>query len=353
MHDALLKVWRGEALYLRWFLFPLLYPLSLINRVCLAAREYMYEKGLLKVQEVSIPVICVGNITLGGTGKTPIVEKLSVWCKENGFHPGIVTRGYRRKKKGVYTVNVKTDSADDVGDEAFMLAEKTKLPVLVGVNRVHAIEMGIRDSGIDIALLDDGFQRRDIKKDIEVLVINGSETHASSALFPLGSLREPSIRMSKSDMILINKGSIDSNTKKLIEGIPAFRMWYKPVHLYNAKHNLIGPYQYLKGKRILAFSGLGDNESFFNLLWRMDVHIVRKVSYPDHYTYTQKDIEELSSYDDVEIMVTTEKDMVKIASLRCPWNLFSLSIVAQIEREEELFELISQRLKREICQKES
>ncbi|MCX5799543.1 MAG: tetraacyldisaccharide 4'-kinase [Proteobacteria bacterium] len=345
MRNTIVKIWEGEAKYIKWILYIPLFLLSSIYKICLVLRESMYRIGLMKVDKVAIPVISVGNITLGGTGKTPVVEKLSTDLKKMGFKPGIVTRGYRRKRKGIFHVDTKNDSARDVGDEAMMLAKRVQMPVIVGNNRGQAIDRGIKEFNIDIALLDDGFQLRNIRKDIEVLILNGAERKRNNGLFPLGPFREPLMRIKDADIILVNKGNLDSNTRAFAEGKPTFKVKYKPAYLYNLKENLITHYNFLNGKSVLAFSGLGDNRSFFHLLTNIGARIVHEISYPDHYVYRKKDIEKLSSFEDVEAIVTTEKDAVKIAHMDVPANLFYLSIEVHIEREEELLELIREMLK--------
>lgn len=305
----------------------------------------MYNIGVMKTREVPIPVISVGNITLGGTGKTPVVERLATKLKEAGFHPGIATRGYKRKRGGIFHVDVESDTAEDVGDEAFMLAKRTQIPVLVGADRAHAIEQGIRAFKIDVALLDDGFQSRSVKKNMEILVLNGKEGKGNDGLFPLGPYREPPSRIKDADVILVNKGALAGTTVRNSEGIPAYKVHYKPAYLYNMKRNLIAHYNFLKGRGVLAFSGLGDNQSFFDLLREIGAQVLHEMPYPDHYAYKREDIEKLLSFRDVEAMVTTEKDAVKIAHMDVPAHLFYLAIEVVIEREEELMELILDKLK--------
>jgi tetraacyldisaccharide 4'-kinase len=345
MRNTVLKVWRGEAGYAKWLLYPLLYPLSLLYGSCLNLREYMYRNGKRRMKEVPIPVISVGNITLGGTGKTPVVERLSTRLKELGFRPGIATRGYKRKRKGTFIVDVENDTARDVGDEAFMLAKKTKLPVLVGADRAEAIEQGMKSFQIDVAILDDGFQTRSIKKDLEILVLSGREGKAGNRLFPLGPYREPPAGVKKADMILVNKGMLSDEIIRHTEEAPVHEIRYKPAYLYNIKRGLIAHYNYMKDTRVLAFSGLGDNESFFNLLGEIGADVVHEIPYPDHYAYKEGDVAKLSSFKDVEVIVTTEKDAVKIAAMNLPDNLFYLAIEVVIDGEEELLKRIIEKLK--------
>ncbi len=345
MRDTIVRVWRGEAQALRLILYIPLLLLSALYRFCLVVRECSYRKGLLRIEKARIPVISVGNITLGGTGKTPIVDIVARRLKEKGFNPGIVTRGYMRKRQGTFHVDAGKDTAEEVGDEAMMLAKRSKVPVIVGASRAKAIEKGIEMFNIDTAILDDGFQLRNIKKDMDILVLNGRQGAAAKGLFPLGPYREPEERVGEADVILVNKGEPDSRTQCNAGTIPTFRVEYKPAHLYNMRNDLFAHYNFIAGKRVLAFCGLGDNQSFFDLLKDLDAEVVHAISYPDHHVYTEKDIEKCASFKDVQCMVTTEKDAVKMARMKLPENLFYLSIDVVIEGEEELLGLITKKIR--------
>jgi tetraacyldisaccharide 4'-kinase len=344
MRNTIIRVWNGEAKYMRWALYIPLAFFSYLYQIGLYVREYMYRSGYMKVEKAVIPVVSVGNITLGGTGKTPVVEKLSRRLKEEGLNPGIITRGYKRRKKGVFAVDLKNDTAQDVGDEAFMLARRTHIPVIVGTDRLAAIDNGISSSGIDIAILDDGFQVRNLEKDVELLVLNGNEPLKNHELFPLGPYRESLIRVRDAHAVLINKGNLDESALYFTRAIPKFNIRYRPLHLYNIKRNVIAHYNFLKGKRVLAFSGLGDNRSFFNLLKDMGADVVREIHFPDHHRYVQSDLEECASFENAECIITTEKDAVKIAHMDVPENLFYLSIEAVIEGENRLIELLLKKI---------
>lgn len=344
MRNIVIKIWRGESEYGKLFLSFPLYALSKLYRACLLMRNYLYSSGVFKIDEVSIPVVAIGNITVGGTGKTPVVERLAYRLKESGFNPGIITRGYKRARKGTFCIDRINDKAVDVGDEALMLARKNKAPVVVGKRRSLAIIEAMRKCNVDLALLDDGFQVKNIKKNVEIVVIKGEENDNAHNLFPYGPYRESLGRLRDADAILINNGCLGSEIAGLIEGIPTFRMEYRPLHLYNMKHNLITHYNVLKEKKVLAFSGLGDNRSFFEFLRSLGAHVVSEISFQDHHSYRSKDIEEISSFRDVNLIITTEKDAVKISGMTIPDNLFYLSIEVNIEREQELIEVIQRKL---------
>lgn len=340
----MVRVWRGEAQTLRFILYIPLLLLSAVYRLCLVLRACAYSMGILKTEETGIPVISVGNITLGGTGKTPIVDSIARRLKEKGFNPGIITRGYMRKRQGVFHVDAAKDTAEEVGDEAMMLAKRSKIPVIVGARRAQAIDKGIEMFHIDTAILDDGFQLKNIKKDMDILVLNGRQGITARNLFPLGPYREPEERIGEADIILVNKSEPDNRTRTYAGAIPAFRVTYKPAYLYNMQGDLFTHYAFLAGKRVLAFCGLGDNRSFFDLLNDLGAEVVHAISFPDHHVYTERDIAQCSSFQDVQCMVTTEKDAVKMVRMKLPENIFYLSIDVAIEGEDELMELITNRI---------
>lgn len=340
MRRMMVRVWNGQAPVLRGFLFLPLLVLSGLYWMALVARESLYRRGLLGTDKAAIPVVSVGNISLGGTGKTTVVERLSRELKSRGLRPGIIMRGYKKKRAGAFAVDPKKDTAESAGDEAAMLAKRTMLPVLVGKKRKEGIERGIREFGIDIAIFDDGYQVRNVHKDVEVLVLSGQAGEDSMHLFPLGFLRDPLEMVKKADVLLVNKGELTGRVKEAAAGIPAFQVRYRPLYLYSLKRRAMTDYRYVRGKKTLAFSGLGDNGSFFNLLRDIGADLVRTVEFPDHHRYSPKDLKRLYSWDDAEIFVTTEKDAVKIEHMEVEDNLFYLSIEAQIEDETTLIDLV-------------
>lgn len=343
MRNVILKVWRGESGPLERLLYPLLLPLSCIYRFCLYLRNLMYGINIMKTYKVPVPVISVGNITMGGTGKTPVVAKISGKLLQAGFHPAIATRGYKRKRSGTFIVDRENDNASDVGDEALMLSKRTRLPVFVGKNRAQAILKGINMYPVNVALLDDGFQLRNLKKDMEILLID-SRGGSNTNLFPLGPCREEADCIKKADIILTGNGRLNGIFSKYAEDKPVFGFRYRPMYLCNIKHNLTGHFNFLKDKNVLAFAGLGNNEAFFDFLKDLGANVIYRVSYPDHYFYQKKDIKALSGYKDADILVTTEKDAMKINQKDAPDNLYYLTVEVEIENEEEMMKMIIERL---------
>ncbi len=332
----MIKIWQGEAPLSRALLFPLLFGLSVLYRAGMAARELCYRAGVAAVAHPSVPVISVGNLSLGGTGKTTVVERLSMELKKIGRRPGIVMLGYKKKRKGAFAVDRDTDTAESAGDEALMLARRTKLPVLVGKKRIESIERGIHDFGIDVAIFDDGFQVRNVHKDVELLILDGKASPSALHLFPLGFLREPLEMVKKADIILVNRGELDGRARDLTAGMPVFHVRYRPLRLCRLQDGAMVDYRLISGKKVLAFSGLGDNSSFFRLLRELGAEVVRAVEFPDHYRYGKDDLMRMESLSGVEMVVTTEKDAVKIEATGVRDNFFSLLVEAEIENEDAL-----------------
>lgn len=345
MRTLVTKIWRGEARGCRLLLFVPLSAVAFLYGVALRARERWWRQKAETIDRASIPVLSVGNITVGGSGKTPVVERLARRLMAKGYRPCIILRGYRRKAKGVFAVDAAKDTHETAGDEAYMLAKRTRLPVVVGKRRIEAVEEGISSFDANVALLDDGYQVRNLRKDLEILVLNAS-TAQNPDLFPLGPLREPLSAVERADIVLVNKGEPDDMIRHLAAGIPLFRVNYRPLHLFCMRHDSIVHHGFLKDKAVLAFSGLGDNRPFFDLLRRLGATVVHEVEFEDHHPYTKADVAQLSSFTNIDMVVTTEKDAVKLEAMDVPENLFYLAIEAVIEREDELMELIVNRLTR-------
>jgi tetraacyldisaccharide 4'-kinase len=346
MRRTMVKIWKGEAPVARAFLFPFLVALSLLYRAALVARELVHRVGIIRAARAAIPVISVGNLSLGGTGKTTVVERLSMQLKERGLRPGIVMRGYGKRRAGTFAVDTKQDTARSAGDEATMLARRTALPVIVGKHRGEGIEKGVRDFGIDIAVFDDGYQVRNVYKDVELLIVKGSEPRASMHLFPLGFLREPLEMARKADIILVNKGELVEPIASLAVGKPVFSIKYRPLHLFNFKKRGAVDYRYAAGRKVLAFAGLGDNASFFDLLREIGADLVKTVEFPDHYEYTAEDMTSLQAFAGAEVVLTTEKDAVKIDRFEVGDNFFYLSVEAQIENETAFIDSVLEKARR-------
>ena len=278
-----------------WLL--LLTPLSLLFRVVVSARRFAYRVGIKRSTRVSLPVIVVGNITVGGTGKTPLVVWLASYLREKGYAPGIVSRGYGGTASH-WPQQVRADSDPAVvGDEAVLLAAKTGCPMAVAPDRVAAAQALVDQGACDVIISDDGLQHYALQRDIEIVVIDGVRRFGSGFLLPAGPLREPVKRLQQVDLVVVNGlGDGDEHRMTLQQG---------------DAHNLQQPdkvraLQEFRSQRVHAVAGIGHPDRFFRSLeqagLQLDTH-----TFPDHHAFGPADIR----FGDGRAVIMTEKDAVK------------------------------------------
>ena len=253
-----------------------------------------------------IPVVCVGNITLGGSGKTPTVQLILKIFREIGIEAHVVSRGYGGKIKHTTLVNPKKHNASDVGDEPLMISGTSK--VWVTRDKKSGI-IEAYNSGAKIVILDDGFQNPSVYKDLSVLVIDTDFDLGKGYIFPLGPLRESlEFAMTRTDM-LICMGRYDSRRSFLKKTkIPS------DILLIEGQLN---PKTYpspLEKKSLIAFCGIARPEKFFQTLKKLDLNVIETIPFPDHFPYTENDLRKLIKKAKLAnaLLVTTEKDLVKI-----------------------------------------
>ena len=298
--------------------------LSLIYESLVAIRNFFYETNILSTKSLNCKVISIGNITVGGSGKTPTVEYLSNLLQSKGHKVGIISRGYKRKSKSTLVVTdgkKKPESWEHVGDEPFLLAHKLEnIPIVVGTSRYKAGSMMIEKFQPDVILIDDGFQHLSLHRDLDIVLVNSKDKRSDHKLIPSGKLREPISNLTKADLIIITKSNIHAPSNYLINKIESFN---RPT-IYNElqidsllqnKSNKINKLDKIANKKVYLFSALGDNESFKKIMGYTDAKIVGHSKYPDHYQYTLddlNDIEQKATKCNAEFLITTEKDLVKI-----------------------------------------
>jgi tetraacyldisaccharide 4'-kinase len=295
-----------------------LLPLSAIYLLISFARKYLYRFNLLKSFKIQVPVIVIGNITSGGTGKTPLVIHLANELKKNGYHPGIISRGYGSKRNGVSEVNKKSDM-ESIGDEPILIHKHTHLPVFVAKDRVLAAKALIKKyKKIDVILSDDGMQHYRLKRDIEILVIDGTRRFGNGYLLPAGPLREPKRKVKSVDAIVCNE-------KKVIDG--SYLMKYKSYFLINLKTKKKIPLNKVRLNNLHAVAGIGNPDRFFNYLKALGF-VFDSSSYKDHYGFTKKDFKTMSDKN----IIMTEKDAVKCEKFARD-NFWYLPVVSEIDSE--------------------
>jgi tetraacyldisaccharide 4'-kinase len=278
-----------------WLL--LLTPLSLLFRIIVRLRRFAYRSGLLRSHRVSLPVIIVGNITAGGTGKTPLVIWLAGYLRGKGYRPGIISRGYGGKASS-WPQQVRPDSDPAmVGDEAVLMAGATHCPMAVGPDRVATARALIEYSDCDVILSDDGLQHYALQRDIEIIVIDGVRRFGTGFSLPAGPLREPVKRLQEVDLVVINGlGSGNEHQMRMNPG---------DVHSLLDAGNTRRLSDF-HGHAVHAVAGIGNPERFFQSLQQQGMQVEKHV-FPDHYQYTSADIR----FDDNKPVIMTEKDAVK------------------------------------------
>lgn len=321
-------------------IFPFFY--SFLQR----ARVFLYKNGLLKTEKVGSRVISIGNITAGGTGKTPAVMAIAKMAKEKGFNVAILTRGYRGLAKGITPVSDGSKvllNCRDAGDEPFLMAKKLSgIPVIKGKNRYLSAKFSIERFGSDLFVLDDGFQHLRLHRDVNILLIDATDPFGNGHLLPRGILREPLIAMERANIIVITKANLSRKIKETVEIIkkynttaPIFFSHYKPVDLIDMKGNTVS-IENIRGSSLFIFSGLASHSSFRLLLEREGAKVSGELTYPDHFDYSKKDIDEIERKAEAlgtDMVVTTEKDIVKIPYLERKRQIWALRIEFIIEDE--------------------
>ena len=273
-----------------------LYPLSLLFRLGTKIRSLFSKQ-----KKSNLPIICIGNIVVGGAGKTPVAIKIGKILKLNGYNPHFVSKGYGGIEKNNNLVQ-SWHSAKSVGDESLLLSEIA--PTWIGIDRNKSFKLA-SDNNADCIIMDDGFQNPTLQKDFSIIVINGEQGFGNKRVMPSGPLRESITRgISRTNLVIVI-GKISNDVKKKIpKNIPII---YASFKIDN--HNII-----LKGQKITAFAGIAYPEKFFNSLKLVKANIVDKISYSDHHIYSENDLLYLAEIanKNKSILVTTKKDMVRI-----------------------------------------
>jgi tetraacyldisaccharide 4'-kinase len=313
--------------------------LSLGYRVALAARAHAYRWRVLKTARLPCPVLSVGNITVGGSGKTPVVELVVQCLRELGATPAVVSRGYGRQTRGVYVVADRDAvhlGARAGGDEPVLLAERLSgTPVVVGENRLEAAWTAVQRCGASAVVLDDGFQHRTLAKDLEIVVLNGRAPWGNRRLFPRGMLREPLSALRRADLFVLTNppSKADAETaraaiRRYHPSAPVLAGAYEPIDAREIGSDHRVSARGLSGRRLLAFAGLGSPRGFRDTLTALGVRVAGLAEYPDHHWFTERDLDELARQGraiGAEGLICTEKDAIRLRGLAGPsvpcWTL--------------------------------
>jgi len=316
-----------------------------------------------KPRRLPHPVISIGNLTVGGTGKTPAVMALARHAQGAGFHPVILTRGYRGRRKGSYFVSTGTGPLhrpQETGDEPYLMANRLEgVTIVKGGDRYEAGMLAVDHSGADpdkrgkrpLFIVDDGFQHWGLQRDIDILLIDAVNPFGNGKLLPEGILREPLSSMKRADLIVLTKSDLmdersiaetAETIRKIAPHTPVFRARHRPAELTASDGTTHGTDSF-RGRRVLAFAGIANPVYFQALLRSIGVDIVDFIPFRDHHDYDDREILEVKGRAMGLDMVTTEKDLVKLEGMSLPENLYALRIEFGVDEKfyEEIFRRLS------------
>ena len=283
-----------------------LLPLGALYWFVIIIRKYLYDRDVLRARRAAVPVVIVGNITAGGTGKTPTVLWLVEELKHRGFSPGIVSRGYGGSQSGT-SMRVEPDSdAAVVGDEPVLLARRARCPVVVDPDRVRAAGMLV-DDGVDVIVADDGLQHYRLARDYEICVIDGARGLGNRRLLPAGPLRETVQRLDDVEQVLVNGGLRVTDFEPTVAEQNAISFELRTVEACRLNGTLTRAIERFGGTTVHAVAGIGNPQRFFDLLHAQGIQVIEH-RFPDHARLSARALE---FGDDFDVFMT-EKDAVKL-----------------------------------------
>ncbi len=300
MQQFILRTWQNKGI----FFVVILTPLSWLFGLVTAFRRWCYRINLLSSKALAVPVIIVGNINVGGSGKTPLVIWLVEQLKQSGYKPGVISRGYGTDNVGIAEVGADSIAAE-VGDEPLLIARRTGCPVWVSAKRVEAgLALLKAHPDCDVIISDDGLQHYHLKRNVEIAVVD-EQTTIHQHLLPAGPLREPFSRLQSVDAIVCHGQKVMAH---------AYEMQLVGEQFYNlaspTKKAVVADFE---NKNIKAIAGIGKPERFFAHLKSLGLNFTG-LSYADHYTYTAQDLESIDS----DVLLMTEKDAMKCVAYAQP-----------------------------------
>ena len=298
-------------------------------------KNRLYEWGWKRSGRAPAGVVSVGNLTLGGTGKTPCVEYVARYYQQRGWRVAILSRGY--------------GSETGCNDEARLLAENLPdVPHLQGADRMALAAVAVEELRSEVLVLDDGFQHRRLSRDLDIVLVDATEPWGHGRLFPSGLLRESPRGLRRAGIVLLTRcdqvdaaqvGRLREEVARLAPGVPVVETTHRPVELINAERQT-APLDLVAVRPIAAFCGIGNPEAFRQTLQALGGSIASFRSYPDHHAYTRNDVEDLQNWarrlDENAVVLTTQKDLVKVRQAQLGGrDLWALRIRLQIEIGEE------------------
>ena len=324
MRDRIQRGWTSPG----WINYLLL-PVSWAYLASMAARKLLYDVGIFRTQKLDAPVIVVGGISAGGSGKTPLVIALAKYLNDNGYRPGVISRGYRGSSTYWPRQVTRTTTADVVGDEPQLIYELAGVPVVVGPDRLEDGRMLIEENGCDVIVSDDGFQHFRLHRDLDIVVIDGQAGFGNGWCLPSGPLREPASAIRRAGIVVFN--SADK------AGFPMGALWMSmsPGDCYNLVSGEPRSLESFKDSTAHAVAGIGNPERFFMQLQEAGITVYRH-AFIDHHRFVQSDLD----FADGAPVLMTEKDGVKCRNMESVGHVWIVR--AQVELEPAIFRRIDE-----------
>ena len=334
----------------KWYWLPFFFFLRFVSFFYLLGhhfRLWAYRWGIFPRRSLDCRVISVGNLTLGGTGKTPFVMMIAETLRGNGYKPAILTRGYGGKSNKV--VNVVCDgksillSPDWVGDEAVMMAEKLKnVPIITGSDRFQTGRYALENFAIDTLILDDGFQHLALRRDLDILLCDHQRPLGNNHLFPAGELREPASETQRADIVCFTRysGGPVKFSQKFLGSIPQIKTHLRLDSIINMENDNVCDAEALKNQPVVAFCGIANPEGFRQILEDSQVQLKMFKAFPDHHVYSLQDIKELESRaleEGGKLILISEKDAVKLKDIKFSLPFYKVVIDLEILEGREIF----------------
>lgn len=313
------------------FLRALIYVPAKLYEMAVRMRMVLYEQEYFKPRALDKSVISIGNITLGGTGKTPLVEYIARYLAEENIEVGILSRGYKRRDSSAPYIVVSDGervlaNVEQAGDEPYMLANKLKgVKIVVGADRFRAGQLAIKELGCEVLILDDGFQHLSLKRDLDILVLDATDPFGGGEMVPYGRMREPIYALRRAQVIIVTRADRPFDQEELsriIDGlgmnVPIIYAYHDLVGLREFPDNKVAPLRKLNRARVGVLCAIGNPQVFMGDLEAYQAQLVCEHLFPDHHRYSQDDIDKVvkeAQAAGAEFIATTEKDAVKLAGL--------------------------------------
>ncbi len=356
LRRGILMAWEGNPLSPTWsrVLASGLLPLGVVYGAAMAYRRGRYAAEKIRVERIPVPVISVGNLAFGGTGKTPTVAWVLERLLLKGRRPAVVSRGYGGRSGDVMVVcdgGGGRMPSPPAGDEAAMLAWRyPHLPILTGVDRSFVAQKAAEEFGADVVVVDDGFQYLSLFREMDLVLLRGDCPFGNGRVTPAGVLREPVSALRRADAVLMTGECSDrarGEIQSLVQEVPVFTGSLEPDSILNSQGETVGAPDVLRGRKVVAVSGVGNPYGFERTLESLRVEVLAHHAYPDHARYVVADGARLASSlqkTGADFILTTEKDAIKLTPFLGETPFYTLRVAMKINDDTDLAALVEEKL---------